>query len=368
MARYCESVLLDHAARHGWSSRLTNVVGQSLDVLQAFQATPGSMIKASDAASVLNQRGLTVESTLEVLAAAELLDDDRVPAIRAYFLVQTRELPAAMRAQLETWYAVMVEGTTVAPRRRPRDHRTVRAQLAGMLPCLRSWAEMGHSSLAEISREQVLDALPESGPSRLTAAQGLRSLFRILKSRKELFINPAAGVSPGIRGQSIPLPVDTQTIQDALNAPDPARALSVALVAFHGVTARQVSSILLTDVSDGILTIGRRAIPLAAPVRVRLAAYLDHRARQWPETTNPYLLVNRRSAPRDTPVDARYPWKKIPLAPRPLREDRILHEVFATGGDVRQICDLFGMSINAAMRYGSALDHPALSCDTPSGS
>lgn len=368
MTDYCDAVLREHAARRGWSARLFNVVGRSLDVLQAFQDTPGAKFTASEAASLLAQRGLTVESTLEVLDAAGLLEDDRVPAIRSYFLAQTAGLPPTMRTQLETWYVVMAQGSATAPRRKPRSHQTIRAQLHAMLPCLRTWAADGYASLAQISRQQVTASLPDSGAARLLAGQALRSLFGILKARKEIFTNPTAGVPSGAPSQTVPMPVETTVIRDALNAPHPARALAVALVAFHGITARQISTILLTDVCDGRLRLGERTIPLAGPVQVRLGAYLDYRARRWPATTNPYLLINRKSAPRATPVDPRYPWHRYPLAPRPLREDRILHEIHATGGDVRRICDLFGLSINAAMRYRAVLEHPDLTNESGAGS
>jgi hypothetical protein len=43
-----------------------------------------------------------------------------------------------------------------------------------------------------------------------------------------------------------------------------------------------------------------------------------------------------------------------------IREDRILHEAHASGGDIRRICDLFGLSVTAAERYTATLDHPDL--------
>ncbi len=107
---------------------------------------------------------------------------------------------------------------------------------------------------------------------------------------------------------------------------------------------------------------------MAGPVRVRLTAYLDYRAQRFPATSNPYLLVNRKSAPRRTPVDTIYPWHRYGLDSKGLREDRILHEVHATGGDVRRICDLFGLSIKAAMRYTAVLEHPDLTADGDPGS
>ena len=47
-------------------------------------------------------------------------------------------------------------------------------------------------------------------------------------------------------------------------------------------------------------------------------------------------------------------------AARNIRTDRILDEVLATGGDLRRICALFGMSVKGAARYTAILDHPSL--------
>ncbi len=57
------------------------------------------------------------------------------------------------------------------------------------------------------------------------------------------------------------MPIDTLTIQDALNAPHPARAFAVALVAFYGLTARQITKIMVTDIRDGRLVLEDRTIP-----------------------------------------------------------------------------------------------------------
>lgn len=42
------------------------------------------------------------------------------------------------------------------------------------------------------------------------------------------------------------------------------------------------------------------------------------------------------------------------------REDRILHELHATGGDLRRICDMFGLSITGASRHSAVLAHTGL--------
>jgi len=46
-----------------------------------------------------------------------------------------------------------------------------------------------------------------------------------------------------------------------------------------------------------------------------------------------------------------------------IREDRILDEAHASSGDVRRLCDLFGLSIKGAERYTATLDHPSLAGD-----
>lgn len=365
MAAHLDQVLREHAARHGWSRRLINVVAASLRALQAWQDTPGTPISASDARRLLRQRDhTTVESTLEVLAVAELLDDDRVPAVRTFFLNKIAGLPAPMTAQLEVWYSVMLDGSSKPPRRYPRHPKTIRMQLAAASPILHTWADHGHQSLAEITKAHVAAALPSDAANRALTVTALRSLFGLLKARKVIFTNPARGVPHAPPPPKVPLPLDTDVIREALNSPDPARALAVALVAFHGLIAEEIRNIKLTDICDGRLAVAGRQIPLAGPVRVRLSSYLDHRAQRYPQTANPYLLVNRRSAPRTTPVARTYPWHKHAVQARMLREDRILHEIFATGGDVRRVCDLFGLSISTAMRYTLVLEHPDLTGST----
>jgi hypothetical protein len=41
-------------------------------------------------------------------------------------------------------------------------------------------------------------------------------------------------------------------------------------------------------------------------------------------------------------------------------EDRILDEPIASEGDIRRLCDLFGLTIAGAKRYAATLGHPAL--------
>ncbi|MET8539913.1 hypothetical protein ABZW03_04545 [Kitasatospora sp. NPDC004799] len=358
MLAHCDRVLRDHAARHGWSKKLTNEVKRSLKLLRAMQDTPDAKIHASEVLE-LPKIGGTAVSTLEILAAADLLVDDRTLAVRHYFARHTAGLPPKMLEQLQVWLDVMVEGSRQAPRRRARHPQTAHLHILGMAPILKAWADTGKDSLAEVSRRDVADALPARGAHRNFAEQGFRSLFTVLKARKMVFINPTRGMPVTPVGSTVPVPLDTAAIRSALNSPDPAIALAIALVAFHALSGQQVAGLHLLDVQDGRLTIGERSLPLAGPVLTRLAAYLDHRARTWPASANPHLFINRKTAPRLTPPSRNFPWKKAELKPQALREDRILQEIHATGGDIRRICDLFGLSMEAAHRYAATLERPA---------
>ncbi|MFD8309400.1 hypothetical protein ACFV29_44915 [Streptomyces sp. NPDC059690] len=97
-------------------------------------------------------------------------------------------------------------------------------------------------------------------------------------------------------------------------------------------------------------------------MRVRLAAYLDHRRRHWPTTSNPYLLVHFRTATTGAPVGRR--WINLRLGPhlttRSLRDDRLLDEALATDGDVKRLAALFAISPRTAQRYTQHLTPPSL--------
>lgn len=359
---YCQEIVREHATRHGWSKRQRNDVVRSLRLLATLQDTPGAKINATDVLQ-LPRYDANINSTLDVLAAAGLLIDDRISPVERYFAGKTDGLPAPMRKQLETWLQVMLKGSRSAPRQRSRDPETLRIQIMGVAPIVHGWAAQGHQSLAEITPEEVRAALPTSGGKRNWAEHGLRSLFRVLKGRNLVFTDPTRGMPATPINSTVPLPLDTAAIRQALLSPDPAIALAVALVAFHALTSSQLRELQLTDLIDGRLTLDGRDIPLAGPVLVRLRAWLDHRARSWPHTINPHLFITRRSAPRLTPVGKQFPWRGTGLSAQTLREDRILQELHATG-DIRRLCDLFGLSVAAAMRYATTLSDPALEAPT----
>jgi hypothetical protein len=69
-----------------------------------------------------------------------------------------------------------------------------------------------------------------------------------------------------------------------------------------------------------------------------------------------------RSANGTTPVGPRWIKLKVDITggTQAVREDRILDEAQATGEDIRRIIDMFGLSVSAAERYATTVDHPDL--------
>ncbi|MEU9244463.1 hypothetical protein [Streptomyces sp. NPDC048385] len=119
-------------------------------------------------------------------------------------------------------------------------------------------------------------------------------------------------------------------------------------------------TIKTTDVRDGRLFLPDRTVLLADTVRARLAAYLDFRNTRWPRTANPHLFISLTTACGVEPVSVVWINDTLGMPASRLREDRLLHEADAAGGDPRRICDLFGLSVDAALRYTATIDQPGI--------
>lgn len=349
------------AAELGWTPRLLEGTCYGLRIVLGIQDRRDAPINASDV-TLLRDIDLPVWPVMKVLDAAGALVEDRTPALDRWFAQQIDGLPAAMVTELTAWFEVMKHGSPTPPRRRPRSDVTIGLHVRWALPILRSWAAAGHSSLREITREHVLDALPPSGNPRSTAGQGLKSIFKLLKGRKVLFTDPTYRVKIGYHEARQPLPVNVELLRVALLSDNPAQAALVALTAFHGLRAGQLQRLLLTEVRDGRLHLDGRVIVLAQPVRDRIRAYLDARNQRWPNTANPHLFVTEHTGRRTEQCSKRWIWLTIGpgLSAAAIREDRILDEAHATEGDVRRLADLFGLSIQAGSRYTATVDHPDL--------
>jgi hypothetical protein len=354
LAQALHNVAREHAARHGWSPSTTEPVQRGIRILLATQDTVGAPIRESEVMP-LSRIGISARSVLDVLDAAGMLEPDREPAIVGWFSAQIGEFPAEIQHELLVWFDVMRNGSSSPPRSRPRADPTISSQFSFARPALRSWAT-SHNSLREISRDDLHAVLPPSGRPRASMLIALRSIFRILKGRQLVFVNPTARLSVPTPDKPAPAAVDLTALRSLLDSDDPARAALAALLAFHAIRVRQLCQLNLTDLHEGRLHIGDQTVLLADPVRERVAAYLNHRARRWPNTANPHLFVNDQGHNRTRPVSPWWIRRRLGMSGQAIRQDRILDEAHATRGDVRRVCDLFGLSIAGAYRYTATVD------------
>jgi hypothetical protein len=353
-----EQAIDQHADEHGWQPHTVEGVRRGVRILLGTQDTPGAPIRATDIDQLASIE-VAARPVRDVLERLGMVDDDRVPAIELWFRRQMAELPEPMRDELRVWFDVMRLGSTTPPRRHPRSPKTIRAVLAFALPTVRAWAD-DHASLREITREQVLATLPPSGTPRATTLYGLRCIFTLLRARKLTFCNPTARIRGPRLDKPAPPAIDTARLRALLDSGDVTAATLAALIAFHALSTGQLSALQLTDLHDGRLHLGERSIPLARPVRIRLRAYLDYRQRRWPATANPHLFIHYRTATHTGPATSRWIGVQLGMNPQHIRQDRILDEAHATGGDIRVLCDLFGLSVAGAYRYVATVDHPGI--------
>lgn len=344
----------DYARRFGWSTASTEENQRGIRVLLGVQDTPGGPIRRSDVMQ-LSQISISARSVGNVLEEAGMLDEDRVPTIVRWFETQVAVLPEDMRRELGIWFDIKRNGRTIPPRFQARSIGTIRVELRRSMPALQNWART-HSSLREISRDDVRAVLPPSGAPRSGMIQGLRSIFRVLKGLQLVFVNPMTHLQVPTVDSGAPSGVDLSAVREALDSTDRIRAAVAALLAFHAVRMWQLCALQLTDVRDGRLYLEDRVILLADPVRQRLAAYLDERTTNFPNTINPHFFIHRWNHTYVKPVTPWWIRKRLGMSGQAIRQDRILDEAHATAGDLRQVCDLFGLSTSAALRYTSTVD------------
>jgi hypothetical protein len=346
-----EDALAGHAAQHGWGRQLQAITRSALRVLLATQDPPGAPIPATDVEALTQLAFNNVRAVTEILTAVGMLREDRESALDAWFTRRVSGLPEPMAAEFRSWFEALRDGSRIPPRMRPRSTATIRVHVARAAPILHAWAHEGHQLLREIDRQDIISALPAHANQHRQALSALRSLFRFLKGRRVIFADPAARLRHDRLHHGQPLPLNLDIVRETIHSGQPARAALAALVAFHALRSGQLAALELTDVRDGRIHLDGRVIPLAGPVRERLAAWLDDRARRWPVTVNPHLFINWYTAVRETPVSSPWISHTLGISPQAVREDRILDEALATGGDIRRLCDLFGLTVGGAERY-----------------
>jgi len=190
--------------------------------------------------------------------------------------------------------------------------------------------------------------------------QAIRSIFRVIQSRRITFVDPTARMRIGMVEYRIPVSVDLDPVREAIDSHDPARSAVAALVAYHGLRRAKLRSLEITDIRDHRLHVDGQVIPMAPQAQAKIGAYLAYRAQRWPRTANPHRFLTSRTAVQTRPVSVYWLTKTLGLSAQAIREDRILNEAHASAGDARRLADLFELSVGAAVRYPNAVDHPSI--------
>jgi integrase len=355
------AALASYGQARGWSPHSLGRIRRSLVVLLATQPTltPTSPLDAVAVRQFLIERHLTALRVVEFLTDQGLVASNQHAALDGWLARRLEPLPAQIRGEVHTWIEVLRGRGSRAGR--PRKAATIQGYLRALESALADWSTR-YQSLRQVTTNDITDQLERlTGPTRLLALAVMRSLFKVLKTRRVIFTNPTAGLelhrepTPPALGLD---PARRAGLLDQLHRPD--WRLIVLLAGVHALRPHQIRVLTLDDVdlAAGTLRGGGRSRRLDALTLAELRAWMEVRRARWPGSANPYLLVNQSTAGGLTPVTRGYVqevFQRLGLTAEHLRVDRLLAEVHATGGDPLKLSRLFGITDTTAIRYCAEL-------------
>lgn len=343
------------AGTRGWNPRIVTETGRALAVVLADHI-PGDLIAWSALSPALRSRDLSVTRTAEILSLTGLLHDDRVPSFTSLMRERLALLPAPMAADAGHWLRTRIQG---GPRSHPRNEHTVRMNLNRVHPLLLEWAG-NYAHLREITAADVVAAtMPLHGSLRWQTLTALRSLFGHCKKTGRIFADPTRGIDTGQRPLKLIQPLQPAEIDQATAAAlTPAARLALALAAVHAARPKTIRELHLGDIDLGNrrMAITGRARPLDDLTRHLLLAWLDHRARRWPGTANPHLIINQQTAMTTRAVSENWlteTCRGLTATLERLRVDRQLEEALTHGPDPLHLAAVFGLDDTTAIRYAT---------------
>ena len=344
------------AELRGWSPRTLSLTSSGLQILAAVH-DPGEPVRASTVQQ-LKAHNIPARHVIDVLDQAGALLDDRPDSLTAWLEEQLSGFPSRIRAELGIWIEVMRSGGT---RRTPRARSTIVTSLSSIRPFLTGVAGQ-YATLRQVTRQDITSWIAaRPGRSRARDASTLRTLFRILKTERLIFADPARGIRSGRNYSSIPIPArapDLDAVSGAIRG-NPALRVVVALTGMHALQPCAVRRLRLdqVDLADRRLDPGGLNRPLDEFTAAAVRDYLAFRRQRWPRTTNPHLLVNRHSAHTTGTVSESWTGKLfrgLPLTAAKLREDRILEEARCGRADPLHLAAVFGFTPRTGLRYTEA--------------
>ncbi|WP_146752757.1 site-specific integrase [Micromonospora saelicesensis] len=366
--------LKEEAQERNWPYHTLYEVERTLRLALAWLGADAPIPEA-DIRAIYEQTPMTTaKRTLQFLKAhGRLIPEVTGPctderAVR----IAVNALPDGVGDEVQRWVQVL----RGQGRRRHHSLRwvTIRRYLWSLQPFLLNWSRQV-DSLREITTEQIRSTLRTlHGHDAHSVASALRSLFRALKQEKIIFADPTKGIRvPDVVRSPRPLPSD-QLRNLLTETGEPLTRLVIALIAVHAITRHEVRHLRMEDLDlpRGRITLrrdGRSHIRRLEPLTYGLVrAWLAERAKRWPRTLNPHLLLTVRTASDDRhpPISTKaisYRLRRLNVSANQLRADRILYEAYETADPVHLV-RVFGISVETAKRYVRAA-HPERQATIP---
>ena len=140
---------------------------------------------------------------------------------------------------------------------------------------------------------------------------------------------------------------------------NPALRVVVALAGVHALLPGQIRRLRLDQVNlpGRRLDTGGLDRPLDEFTASAICGFLDFRDQRWPATSNPYLLVTRKTAHTGEPVSQFWMnrlFRGLPVTAEQLRDDRIVEEALSGRADPLHLAAVFGFGPRTGLRYAQA--------------
>lgn len=341
---------------HGWNPKLVAELDRALVILLSGHAD--ERFRYSELVGVLHHYGVSIARVAEVLSAAGLLHDERVPAFETWLQTKLAELAPGIAADVEAWIRTLQRG---GPRNHPRNPHTVRRYLRPAHPVLIDWSARYHH-LREVTPADITTAIQTlHGHQRRHTLGALRSLMRHAKKTGTIFTDPTSRVRISTpREEPVIVPLTAEQLQESTQAAvTPAARLTLALAAVHAARGEAIRNLQLDDVDLGNrrLTIAGVTRPLDKLTHRLLRDWLSYRQLRWPHTANPHLIINKQTASTTRPVSDNAltaPFRRRAATLEALRVDRQLDEALTHGPDPLHLAVVFGLDETTAVRYSTA--------------
>lgn len=227
-------------------------------------------------------------------------------------------------------------------------------------PVLVDWSTR-HDHLREITRADVTAAVAAvTGYRRRQRVVALRSLLKHCKASRTIFADPAAGARGPGQAEPVIIPLTPAAIDDATDAAaTPAARLALILAAVHAARPQAIRTLTIdhVDLPNRRLTIADVTRPLDELTHHAINQWLTERQRRWPNTANPYLIINKQTASNTRPVSHNAltaPFRGRAAGLEALRIDRQLDEALTRGPDPLHLAAVFGIDDTTAIRYADA--------------